>query len=105
MKQSTYPLSDTLKFLVICCQTDPTEDDITFIHTFLATEALDTQALLDLAFQHGILPLVYKTLKTLQVDTPEHFLQELKSTYTQIAQRNMLMSAELIRIMKLLEDT
>ena len=34
----------------------------------------------------------------------EHLLADLKSAYSQIARRNMLMSAELIRIMKLLEE-
>ena len=121
-------LNDDLQFLVNCCKTNPSEEDIEFIFSFI-------QNSLALANAHCILPLVYKTIKKLShlelnSDTPvvkmkegysdssssshntshiirntlEHLLIDLKSAYSQIARRNMLMSAELIRIMKLLED-
>lgn len=118
-KNTTVHLNDDLKFLIACCQTEPTKDDTSFILSYLNTERLDLNALISLANQHGILPLVYKTLKKvsesdlspsscntshLTRNTLEHLLVDLKSAYSQIARRNMLMSAELIRIMKLLED-
>jgi len=116
----TYTLSDNIKFLITCCQTEPSEDDITFISSYLNTEVLTLSTLIKLSHQHGILPLVYKTLKKLskknasprslilskcsQHSTVEYFLAELKPEYLHIAQRNMFMSAELIRIMTLLKD-
>jgi len=105
-------LSTELRFLVNCCKTDPSEEDINLIHTII-TKHQAPITLIHLANQHGILPLVYKTLKNLQTSSqspitnhrsPSNLLADLKSSYTQIAQRNMLMSAELLRIMKLLEE-
>ncbi len=106
-------LSDEIKFLIACCQVEPSEKDISFIFSYLNAEHLTLDTLISLANQHGILPLVYKTLKNLKpvildsIGEPQSLLTlltNLKSTYTQISQRNMLMSAELIRIMKLLEE-
>ncbi len=103
-------LNNELRFLIASCQIDPSTDDIEFINSYLNDPHLDINTLIGLANQHGILPLVYKTLKKLlQSDSASDInygvlLADLKSAYTQIAQRNMLMSAELIRIMKLLEE-
>ncbi|MEN8304384.1 MAG: nucleotidyltransferase family protein [Campylobacterota bacterium] len=100
-------LNDKLKFLIACSQTDPSEEDIEFIHSTLDSEHLTSNALISLANQHGILPLVYKTIKNLPHiahHTHEDFLTDLKSAYRQISQQNMLMSAELIRVMKLFEE-
>lgn len=104
---STEPMSDALKFLLVCCKTDPSEADINFVCSFLNTERLMLNALIALANQHGILPLVYKTLKQFQSEsafTHHELLPAFKQQYLNIARRNMLMSAELIRIMKLLEE-
>jgi len=116
----TATLSDDIKFLITCCKTELSEDDITFIIQSIQHPSFNIQHLLSLANQHGILPLVYKTLKNLskenasprslslskctQYSTFKQLLSELKVAYTNIVQRNMLMSAELIHIMKLLED-
>jgi len=101
----TIELDDNLKFLIACSQTEPSENNIKFIQQFLSS--IDTQKLIPLAIQHGILPLVYKTLKylgTKHLMVNTEILSELKAHYMRISQRNMLMSAELIRIVKLLKD-
>ena len=170
MPNKNSQFNDEIKFLIACCQTVPSEDlasalneerkcpwgeiadtpvvktkegcDIKFILSYLNAERLELNALIALANQHGILPLVYKTIKklheedllntesqsdssqspqsplALNADTPVvktkegcitnyqlpgHLLADLKSAYLKIARRNMLMSAELIRIIKLLE--
>jgi hypothetical protein len=95
-----YDLSNELKFLIACCQTEQSEDNITFICAYRNAERLTLNTLIALASQHGILPLVYKTLKDLNVE----IYTEMKARYMSISQRNMLMSAELIRMMKLLEE-
>ncbi len=142
-------LNDDLKFLINCCKTNPDQEDIKQINNYIQHSAFDIQNLLALSSQHGVLPLVYKTIKNLQPvilsstgdpqsqsdsslntvrsgnalgvqhltllelnsDTPvakaqvgcNAFLSKLKTQYMIIAQRNMLMSAELIRIIQLLE--
>ena len=104
--QKTHELSDDLKFFIVCCQTEQSDADVAFIEKYIVT--LDQQKLTSLAIQHGILPLVYKAIKELSLENdsivPVEFLTELKAHYMRISQRNMLMSAELIRIMKLLEE-
>lgn len=101
-------LSEELHFLVNCCKAEPSDDNIKEILSYLNSLNLDISTLIRLANQHGILPLVYKTIKKLsQFDSSilkTKILIELKSHYISISQRNMLMSAELIRIMKLLEE-
>jgi len=64
----------------------------------------DWEALIALANTHGILPLAYKVLKhSTHSPLPPEIGIQFKEHYLSIVQRNMLMSAELIRIIKLLE--
>ena len=122
-------ISDEIRFLIACCQTDPSKDDINFIHSYPAAPNTDYSSsqsdtetsfltphssfLIPLASRHGVLPLIYKTLKSLSQSnnsnhksliTNHEILSAFKQQYLNIAQRNMLMSAELIRIMKLLRE-
>ena len=105
------PLNNELKFLIACCQTHLSKDTIKEIHTYLSVMSdKSSTALIGLANQHGISPLVYKTIKKVsQSDDFDHaalepLLKELKANYQRIAQRNMLMSAELLRIMQLFKE-
>jgi len=97
---NTNLLDDDLKFLIACCQTEPSENDINFILSYPSTS--NQQPLTTMALRHGILPLVYKTLKNLH--TNHEILSAFKQQYLIIAQRNMLMSAELIKILNLLRE-
>ena len=72
---------------------------------------MDQQLLTTMAISHGILPLVYKSIKEFNANAPSgnalgvhEILPAFKQQYLNIASRNMLMSAELIRIMKLLDE-
>ncbi len=144
-KDNDLTLNDDIRFLIACCQTKPSEEDIKQINNYIQNSAFNLQHLLILSNQHGILPLVYKTIKklntsshlelnsdTLVVKTKEgcsdnslsslnaarsgnalgvqhltlnaEILPKLKAHYMSISQRNILMSAELIRIMKLLRE-
>ncbi|BAF72466.1 nucleotidyltransferase domain-containing protein [Sulfurovum sp. NBC37-1] len=98
-------LSLELLFLIACCQTEPSQNDIDTIRSFLNAEHLTLHTLISLANQHGILPLIYKTLSSLNAEllTLNTFLSELKARYMSISKRNMFMSAELIHIMTLFE--
>ena len=105
-----YPLSPELQFLLACCQAQP---DLAEIALQMRNEELgirNRKKMISLASRHGILPLVYKTLRNLSQTNntltihSHSLIAELKARYQSIAQRNMLMSAELIRIMKLLKE-
>jgi hypothetical protein len=89
------------------------EEESLFIRDYLARLlASDIRHLTALASRHGILPLVYRTLKRVArehssllspLSSLELLLSGLQSAYRAIARRNMLMSAELIRLVELLE--
>jgi len=101
MKNTRSQPSSELKFLIACCQTDPKKVDVEFIHSYLLAIS-NYRSLVTAASEHGILPLVYKTLLALH---PNHGILPLfKQQYLSIARRNILMSAELIRIMKLFKE-
>jgi hypothetical protein len=99
-------MNPELKLLITCCKTTPSADDIAFIRSQLTTDNLSlSTSLSHLAHAHGIFPLFYRSLKTHASDLiPGDTLQALKQQYMTIVQRNMLMTAELIRIMKLLQE-
>lgn len=101
-------LNHQLKLLIACCQTELSQTNIKFIHSYVNDAQLPVDTLINLANQHGILPLVYKSIKKINKDFPltsqNQLLQKLKLHYQSIVQRNMLMSAELIHITNLLKD-
>lgn len=99
-------LHNELAFLVHCCKTDLQDVEIGFIHSYLENPHSNIQHTLALANAHGILPLVYKTLQNHHVS---HFMYDdtlsaFKQHYLTIAHKNMLMSAELIKISNLLSQ-
>ncbi len=104
-------LSDEFLFLITCCKTKPSKDDISFILSFINTIDLNFNSLIELAIAHRIIPLVYKSLNKLHMDeiikkekqSIKFLFVNLKSLYLQIAKQNMLMSAELIHTIKLLK--
>lgn len=110
-EDTLHHLSTDLQFLIACCQCEPSQDAIYTIRSYLNADPLPLNGLINLAHQHGILPLVYKTLKKISSTTElqgnsltPQILTELKQHYTAISQRNMLISAELIHIMKLFKE-
>jgi len=101
-------LNDDFKVLIYCCHTTPTKEDTASIITYIQKHTFDKQYFISLATKQGVLPLVYKTIKTI-FQTKNHNLDDdilstLKDHYIQISQKNMLKSAELIKITKLLEE-
>jgi hypothetical protein len=107
-----------LQCLIACCQAQLSQNDIDLINNFFGTQGTAYETLIELADRHRVLPLVYKTLKKLSdngllhasvhrgAEPVERFpaLAAFKSAYMQIAQGNMLMSGELLRLIKLLEE-
>jgi len=103
-------LSPELRFLIACCQAQPDPDEIALQIKSEKLKMKNWEQIVSLASRHGVLPIVYKTMKTLHSSllTPhsslEQLLNALKANYQNIAHRNMLMTAELLRIMKLLQE-
>ena len=103
------PLSDLIlkfQFLQACCQVEHTRDDITFISSYLESSALENLPIY--AMQHGLLPLLYTSLKkiieTHHLFTATSLLETLKKYYLFYVQNNMLMTTQLLQTMKLLEE-
>lgn len=85
--------------IIESCKLEP---DNTIIQNYMKN-IRDWSSLLDISYVHGVLPLVYKTLKK-QENFPSEALSMFKMQNMQIAQTNMQMSAELVRIVKILDE-
>jgi hypothetical protein len=95
-----------LQLLIKCCKTTLSKNDITFIRSQLTVNNLPRLTTArQLAYVHGVFPLFCQSVENYASDLiPKEIMSELKQEYLLIARRNMLMSAELLRIMKLLAD-
>ncbi len=92
--------SSCISLILECCKIT---QDITKIKELIPS-INNWDDFIDISYAHGVFPLVYHTLK-LHVDTmPEKVLSTMKSHNIDIVKQNMLMTAELIKVMKLLED-
>ena len=102
---SAYP---PFQLIVDSCrqEADPNVQDL-ICHTLQASGSNRIRDLSVLASRHGVLPLVYKTLSNLPgtVHSSSRLLSKLESAYQTIARRNMLLSAELLRIVRLFESS
>ena len=101
-------ISDDLKFLIACCQSERSVEKTNFILNCISEKNTDYLSnLIALSLRHCILPLVYRTIKEIALQEekiPSGFVSELKANYMSISPRNMLMSTELIRIIKLFRE-
>ena len=109
LQTSDNNLNKNFKLIIACCQSSISESDIKFIMETVQDPEFNIQKNLSLAFCHGTLPLLYKTLKsadsTHQIPLlARDILPALKQRYMTLARKNMLMSSELIRIMRLLKE-
>lgn len=59
---------------------------------------------ISLAYSHGVFPLVYQVLKKHEDKIPLNTIAFMKQTYMNLVKTNMLMTSELIKVSKLLED-
>jgi len=63
----------------------------------------DWNQFINLAYSHGVLPLVNRALKKYDSLIPKKILKKIQYLNMQIVKQNMLMTAELIKVIKLLE--
>jgi len=101
MKHSLNPTSIELTFLIRCCNSIHTKEDKRYLHSILDSKKIQNKLLIDLAYQHAVLPLLYRTIKAL---SPTHVLvNNLKPYYIHTTQKNIAMGVELLNITALLE--
>jgi len=94
-------LNALLNFIILCSKSIiNTKEKDYILETIKRTPH---NILIQISIRHGILPIVYHKLKTFDhIDSD--FLILLKEHYLKIAQKNILMTAELLKIIKLLES-
>lgn len=95
-----------LRFIIMCCRVDRDYADLGRQFQKIS----DYGSLISIASYHGVLPVLYKTIKdifeknTFPIDQDVFdFMEKLKHIYRSICQKNMLMSAELIHIVNIFE--
>lgn len=91
--------SATIDLLIECCRFTPESVKL----ETLSQQITQWESLIQSASRHGVLPLIHQALKN-TASVPEEIKESLKNRYRQISFNNMAMSAELIRIMKLLSE-
>lgn len=91
--------------LLLCCARTAMDVETKARARQLLAGELDWGYILRQANRHGVVPLVYKNLRKLSGEqTPSEVLDELRTAFDRNRHRNMFMTAELIRILGLLES-
>lgn len=90
--------------LILCCaRTELDDRTIENIKTLLQQE-LNWQNVIEIAAKQGVLPLLYYNLNRVDSDRiPTEILKQLRSYFQTNARRNLLLTAELIKILEALE--
>ncbi|NJR40337.1 MAG: nucleotidyltransferase family protein [Leptolyngbyaceae cyanobacterium CSU_1_4] len=88
--------------LMFCCtrvQVEP--PTVKRIHA-LVQQNLDWQAVIQLAYRHGVMPLLYKNLYTICPEAiPEPDFEQLRHLFKTNTQRSLLLAGELVKILTL----
>ena len=98
MKPQANPSTPLYDLLIECCRHEPGNAKL----EEYAEKIIHWNAFLASAYAHGVYPLAARSLKTVS-SVPEYIKTTLKITNLDIARRNMAMTSELLRIMKLLK--
>jgi len=101
--QQTLPLNHILHILVLCCKSVLTDAEKQLLYTYF--QNCSCHLLFHTASQHGVLPLLYHTLLTLfpgtyPTEEIKTELEKLRKQVRYLAQKNMFMSAELIKMFR-----
>lgn len=85
--------------LLIACGRVPTDPQAHARIRSLVTKGLDWNSLLDMAWQHGMVPFLYQNLKTIcPNEVPAEKMSQLKNLFLQNHQRNIFLGGELVKL-------
>jgi hypothetical protein len=97
-------IRDEFRLLLLCAQTriEPPQRELIRELTY---KSLDWEFILGKAYWHALTPLLFRNLRNCCVDrVPPAILQQLESHYLASAKRNLVLTAELIRVLRILES-
>jgi hypothetical protein len=91
--------------LVLCCARISVDSDVARRIDELVRGEIDWDFTLRTSIAHGVMPLLYRTLSSRFSDSvPEEVLSQLRDYFRLHAQHNLLVTGELIRLIRLLES-
>ncbi len=93
-------MTNEIILIIECCKTSP---DFGLIEKKVS-QVQNWDEFIPLVYSHGVFPLVYKILKNYDDKIPFEKLSFMKQTYMDLVKENMLMTSELIKVSKLLEE-
>ncbi|UCC57240.1 MAG: nucleotidyltransferase family protein [Gammaproteobacteria bacterium] len=97
-------IRDEFRLLLLCARTRVEPKQRELIRT-LALKPLDWEFILGKAYWHSLTPLLYRNLHEFCADRiPSAVLEQLESHYMASAKRNLLLTAELIKVLRILES-
>jgi len=91
--------------LLLLCSTTKVDDLTSKKIESLINPELDWDHLVEMANRHRLLPLLYVNLNSICPEkVPEEVLENLKEEFHENARKNLLLTGELVKVMKLLEN-
>jgi hypothetical protein len=85
--------------LLIACARVPKDQQATHRIKAVVTEGVDWDLLLDLAWQHGMVPFLYLNLKSASPNgVPEEKMSQLRKLFLENHQRNIFLAGELVKL-------
>ncbi len=100
----TAGIRDEFRLLLLCAHTrvEPPQRELIRV---LTLKPLDWEFILGKAYWHALTPLLFRNLRECCADrVPPAVLQQLESHYLASAKRNLFLTAELIRVLRILES-
>ena len=98
----SFHCSREFELLLTCCSVTREESNGRDVAAFVEG-GVDWRRVLRLAEHHGVLPLLYETLRGPAANVPSGIVEELRRSYEQNARRNLKFTAELFRILDSLD--
>lgn len=94
-----YPDTVLSKILIECCKESPDHSKL----EFFVNEFDEWNILLDATYTHGVYPLLAQAISQIE-NVPDEIKSIVKNTNRQITFQNMIMTNELVKIMRLFES-
>lgn len=90
--------------LLLYCARTRVEPELAAAISSICSQAIDWEDVLQLAEQHGVIPLLYQTLSAVcSGEVPQPILQQLRLYHQTNALRNQVLATELLNILELLQ--